>query len=502
MTVAGALVTASPLLLLLGLMLVAGWSAARAALAGLALGVVLVPTVFAPAGGLPALLPGVVAESLFQGGSILWILLPAMALYLHQREAGSFERLREALAGIAPAPGVQVLLLGWFLALFLEGAAGFGTPAAIVAPLLVALGLPPVQAVVIALIGHAGGVVFGALGTPLLAQAGLTGLDPASLATPTALLNATAAAVLMGAFAHGLRTAALPSGMAGLPLRWAGFGLLAFVLAQIGLAATVGPETATLGAATLGLGLTVALLRWRTAPRAGGPPPSSLLRTLAPYLALLVLVLVTRSLPGLREALAGLEWRWQLDGGFDGALNPVLHPGTLLLAALLIGCRTQGLPLASLRPALTEAARRLLPVALALIAMLALSQLMLHAGMIEDLQQALVASLGGAWPWAAPALGALGSFVTGSATASNLLFAPLQLDTAQALGLPPAWILAGQGVGAAVGNIVCPHNVVAAAATVGLAGREAELLRRLLPAFLGAVLLVGAALAVPLGGAG
>ncbi len=117
-------------------------------------------------------------------------------------------------------------------------------------------------------------------------------------------------------------------------------------------------------------------------------------------------------------------------------------------------------------------------MALALLAMLCLSRLLLDAGMVQVLQQVAVAALGQAWPLLAPALGALGSFVTGSATASNVLFSSLQAQTAQALGLPVAWLLAGQSLGAAVGNIVCPHNIVAGAATVGLAGREAEVLRR------------------------
>ena len=112
--------------------------------------------------------------------------------------------------------------------------------------------------------------------------------------------------------------------------------------------------------------------------------------------------------------------------------------------------------------------------------MLCLSRLMLHAGMIAALEQAAVRGVGGAWPLLAPAVGALGSFVTGSATASNVLFTTLQAQTAQALALPVPMLVAAQGFGAAVGNIVCPHNIVAGAATVGLAGREAEILRRTL----------------------
>jgi lactate permease len=98
--------------------------------------------------------------------------------------------------------------------------------------------------------------------------------------------------------------------------------------------------------------------------------------------------------------------------------------------------------------------------------------------MVEALQSAAVSGVGRAWPLFAPALGALGSFVTGSATASNVLFTTLQAQTAASLGLPVALIVAAQGVGAAIGNVVCPHNVVAGAATVGLAGREGEVLRR------------------------
>lgn len=135
--------------------------------------------------------------------------------------------------------------------------------------------------------------------------------------------------------------------------------------------------------------------------------------------------------------------------------------------------------------ALVHAARQLVPVTVALLAMLTLSRLMLHAGLIGALEQAAVQGVGAAWPWVAPAVGALGSFVTGSATASNVLFTTLQAQTASALALPVSSIVAAQGFGAAVGNIVCPHNIVAGAATVGLAGREAEILRRtLLPCLL------------------
>ena len=491
---------AAPLLATLGLMLVAGWSAGRAAAAGLALALAVAVFVFDfGAGDTPGLAAGlgtVGHEALLASASILWILWPALALHHHQERAGAITALQAALTALSPRPGLQVLMLGWFLALFLEGAAGFGTPAAIVAPLLVALGVPALQAVVIALLGHAAGVVFGALGTPLAAQVAMTGLPAADLAWRTALLNAGAAAALMLALA---RTAGLvgsgggPARVAGaaaaaeasraIPAGWIVLGLLAFLLPNLALAFGVGPALPTLGGAAVGLFVFAVVLHRRREARSdadagGGIDPRGLAKALAPYLILIGLVLASRALPGLAESLK--------------------HPGTLLLAALILGCWVQGRPLASLLPAAQASGRRLLPVALALLAMLALSRLMLHAGMVDALQAGAVALVGPAWPWLAPAMGALGSFVTGSATASNLLFSALQLQTAQELGLPAAWMLAGQAVGAAIGNIICPHNVVAAAAAVGLAGREAEILRRTLLPCLAVLLLTGAALALGL----
>jgi len=124
--------------------------------------------------------------------------------------------------------------------------------------------------------------------------------------------------------------------------------------------------------------------------------------------------------------------------------------------------------------------RQLGTVVVALVAMVLVARTMSHAGMIDELATT-AAGVGPAWPLLAPAIGALGTFVTGSATASNILFTELQETTADAVDRPVLPLLGAQGFGAAVGNIVCPHNVVAAAATVGLAGREGEVLRRTLP---------------------
>ncbi len=141
--------------------------------------------------------------------------------------------------------------------------------------------------------------------------------------------------------------------------------------------------------------------------------------------------------------------------------------------------------------AMGRALTRLVPVSMALLAMLGLSRIMVHAGMIETLATSAAASAGSAWPVFAPFVGVLGTFVTGSATASNILFTEFQQSSAEQLGLSVPALLGIQGFGAAVGNIVAPHNIIAASATVGLAGKEGDVLRRTAPVMLGYTLLGG-----------
>lgn len=471
---APALLAALPLAVILGGMVGLGRPAAQAGLAGLAVAAVLAVTAFdlgqAAPGGLGAAAAGTALEALHATAVILWIILPALALYEFQNRTGAILRIRDALGGLTVDRRAQAILIAWFFGLFIEGAAGFGTPVALAAPLLVGLGYPPVRAVVLALLGHAAGVSFGAVGTPTLTQVELTGLAPAALAGRIALIHA--------ALAPGLLLLMVRLADEGPLMRRdvlnAGVAAAAFLVPSVALAALAGPEVPSLGGALIGVALFVLFLRRRGEGRV--PHLPALLPDLAPYGVILALVLVTRLVDPLGAALRSAAFAWSLEGGFTGRFEPLYHPGTLLFAGLVLGASMTGRA-AMLRPALGAALVRLLPVALALGVMLALSRVMVHAGMIAALAEA-AARTGGAWPVLAPAVGVLGSFVTGSATASNILFTDFQVSAARTLGLPEAPMTAAQGVGAAIGNIVAPHNIIAGSATVGLVGREGDILRR------------------------
>jgi len=475
-----ALLAAAPLVAVVAGMTLLGLRAAVAGGIGLGLALALVvPGLLGgfdlTAGGTrpPALaLGGPLAEAVSAAAVILWIILPALTLYELQRASGALERLRTALAALTPQRSLQVLLIAWFFGLFLEGAAGFGTPVALAAPLLVGLGLPPVRAVAVALVGHAPGVSFGAVGTPVFAQVDATGLSPTTLALATAALHAPllpVAALAVLRLAKGAR-------LGRDEVAWGLAAALCFGLPALALAALAGPELATLGGALVGGGMFAWVLRrFSGGSRSALASAPGLLRDLAPYVLIVLMVLATRLIGPVRELFGGVELAWALPGGFRGGLTPLHHPGTLLALGVILGAGMTGRA-GLVAPAVLAALRRLAPVAVALVVMLALARVMVHAGMIGTLAEAATGA-GRGWPLLAPMVGVLGTVVTGSATASNILFTAFQGQTAAALDLPLAPMAAGQALGAAIGNAVAPHNIIAGAATVGLAGREGPVLR-------------------------
>jgi lactate permease len=525
---------ALPILVVLALMVGARWPASRAGVVGAGLAFVVAVAVFGFARDLPAAttsvgaVGGTLGEALFVSATILWIVLPALAIHHLQVATGATERLRVALGGLARDPRLHALLVGWFFALFVEGPAGFGASVALAAPFLVGVGYRPLDAVVVAMLGHAIGVSFGAIGTPIVPQVAATGLAPTAIAAPTATLHLVAGWTLLAVMV------VVASRAVGRPARgaiwgWAALAGVAFLVPSWLLATLVGPELPTLAGSLVGAGLFVAVLRLRgrrhrpppavptpAAPvppieragattaeatdRSGGAhppeeaPPSAgaLLRAGAPYLALIALVLVTRLVAPVRATLGGVELAWTLPGGFGGTFAPLTHPGTLLALAFVGGAAVQRVPAAWVLGALRTTVRQLGGVTVALVAMLTLARVMVHGGLTPALAEAAAGGAGSVWPLLAPLVGVLGTFVTGSATASNVLFTDLQVATAEALGLPVATMVGAQGYGAAVGNIVCPHNIVAAGATVGLTGAEGEVLRRTLAPAVGYALLGGA----------
>lgn len=479
----GVLLSLLPILLLVGLLVGARWPAAWAGLASAAAAGAVAALGFGY-GTEPGDWVGALAEAAFLAGTILWIIFGALCIHEYQTASGAVAVFGRWLGSFGEDRRVTALFVAWFFALFLEGAAGFGTPVALAAPLLVGLGFSPARALTLVLIGHAVGVSFGAIGTPVVPLLAAAAVSPTAISVGIALMHAalgwSLAALLFriaGSRGNGLR---VRHGWL-----WIAAAASFFFLPYSLLAALVGPELPTLGGALAGALAFAAFARWRQR-RAGESgsdiPPRELAMSALPYLLVILIILATRLVPAAQQALSQISIDWQLHGRFSGSAAPLYHPGTILIAAFLATGLTRG---GGIAPAAARAAARLPMVALALFAVLALARLMVHSGMIALLAEAAADALGTEWPLASPLVGALGSFIAGSATASNILFAEFQVATAEAAGLPPLLALVGQGMGAGIGNIIAPHNIVAGAATVGLIGGEGRVLKRTLPICLG-----------------
>ena len=473
-----------PILSIVALMLGLRWSAIKAGSVGLFIALILALSVFGfgqhrvPIGVFPALF-GVITEALLSTLTILWIIFPALGIYALQQRTGAIETLRSALATLSSDPRILALLVSWFFVLFIEGAAGFGASVALAAPFLVSAGFHPVTAVATALIGHSVGVSFGAVGTPILPQLAISEFSALELSQITALYHTALGWIMPLIVMWMVSKATLEHKSIQYIWRWTALAILLFFIPFFLIAYFIGPELPTLGAALIALILFVIGLR-KVQPRLQTlTNPYSLLRAAAPYLVLIALVLTTRLIPPLKTFLMQFRLSWNYYD-FSSYIDILYHPGSMLLLGFLGGALLQKVPPKDLGFSIQQALRRLLPVSIALLIMLTLSRLMVHAEMISVLAEAAADLSGSYWPLFAPFIGMLGTFVTGSATTSNILFSEFQQATALSADLPVLPILGAQGFGAAVGNIICPHNIVAAGATVSLMGKEGDILQRTL----------------------
>ncbi|RUO36898.1 L-lactate permease [Aliidiomarina shirensis] len=453
------------------------------------------------------IVPGSVLEAANTSLSILWIIFGALCIYYLQLNSGAIASIQQQLARLHPNPKISALFVAWFFSMFMEGAAGFGTSAALTAPFLVAAGYRPVLAVVLALWGHSLGVTFGAVGTPVITQALLVAESELALARaalpymfPTTLVLAIGLA--WGCIRYAPASAESVSSIGDKPQKFSlaaiKFGVLAalsFLFPATLLAYFLGPELPTLLGAIVGAALFTLFTRFEK-PSLGQLnevastklPSTSFIRAMAPYLILVILVLITRLIPDIKAGLQAVVWHWEWRN-YHGTVQYLYHPGSLLFVSFVFGGLCQrhsistknGTLVRALGRAFAQALSRVLTVLSALFVMLLLSRVLVHTGAITQLGQTVAAFAGAWWPFWVPWFGILGTFITGSATSSNILFSEFQRSAALASGNSVIPLLGAQTFGAAAGNMVCPHNIIAAGATVNLAGDEGQVMRFTLP---------------------
>ena len=475
-------------------------------------------------------------EGLIVAATLLYIVFGALLLLSTLTIGGAMASIRAGFNNISADRRVQAIIIGWLFGSFIEGASGFGTPAAVVAPLLLAMGFPAMAAVMVGLIIQSTPVSFGAVGTPILvgvtnglggdpaveeriAVLGLTmpefvsniGFQVAAIhAIVGILIPLILVCMLTGFFGPERR---FRDGLAVWP--FAIYASLAMTVPYVIVARVLGPEFPSLFGGLLGLmlvmftsskGFLMPKDTFDFGPRSswsdrwmGTIEPSeatdsrthmSIISAWSPYVLMAVLLVGTRVIAPLKEFLTGIQIPFEniLGTGITTNVQPFYSPAFLMILAAVFGYLLHRMSGKQIAETLKVSGRQLAGTAVALLFAVPLVRVLIQSGpdlnasglssMPVTLAEGAAAISGVSWPVIAPFIGALGAFVAGSNTVSNLTFAQFQFSTGVAIGVPPEQVVAAQAVGGAGGNPIAIHNIVAASATVGLLGREGDLLRK------------------------
>jgi lactate permease len=472
------------------------------------------------------------------GVGVLIIIFGALVILATLQHSGGMETIQYGMQKISPDARVQAIIIGCMFAAFIEGAAGFGTPAALAAPLLLSLGFPPLAAAIFCLVLNSFPVSFGAVGTPIIM--GFEYVKPLvqqaidSNAAGVNFDSIQSFQIIIGQWTvilHAAMVFILPLFMLGFITRFFGedrswrdglrawkfslFASTSYFIPSFLFAWFVGPEFPSLIGGLVGLGVVVIgakkglflphdvwtfgdSVNWEpewTGTITGGStefrPHMSQFRAWLPYVLIGVILVATR-IPqlGLKSMLAGVVIRFPDILGYanvDNGLQPLYLPGTIpfMLVALLT-IFLHGMSGQQAVIAWKQAAGNLKNPAIALLSATALVSIFRlseqNPADLPSMPMALADFVsgvaGGAWPMFAGFVGGLGSFITGSNTISDLLFGEFQWGVAASSGLSRQIMVATQAVGGAFGNMVCINNVVAVCAVVGLVGEEGLILKK------------------------
>ncbi|MFK0064174.1 L-lactate permease [Streptomyces werraensis] len=505
-----ALVAALPLLIVLVLL---GGVRMKAHLAGL-IGLASAVAVAWLAYGMPLdqTLSSGVQGAVFGLFPIMWIVVNALWIYRMTVRTRHFDVLRRSFGRLSDDPRIQALVVAFCFGALLEALAGFGAPVAISAVMLVALGFDPVRAAVVALVANTAPVAFGAMGTPVVTLAQVTGLPLDSVAsvvgrqTPLLALVVPLVLVWLVDGRRGLRETWIPALVCG----------VAFAVAQFAASNYVSAQLADIGAALAGAGALMAVPHSRvpatesvrasvlTGTRSeeldADDPRGEVVRAYAPY-ALIVAIFAVAQIPAVKDWLAGATrtWNWPLldvagpdgepVGGNTFSLPLVSTGGTLVLLAGLATAAVLGVHARVAVKEWLETVRELRFALLTVTSVLALAYVMNLSGQAATIGH-FVAGAGAGLAFLSPVLGWFGVAVSGSDTSANALFGALQVTAAQQSGLSPELLAAANSSGGVLGKMVSPQNLAIACAAVGLAGREGDLLRKVLPWSLGLLLVM------------
>ncbi len=474
-----------------------------------------------------------ICQGLVISAGILWIIFGAIMLLNTLKYSGAISTIRSGFSNLSPDRRVQVILIAWLFGCFIEGASGFGTPAAVAAPLMVAVGFPALASVVFGMMIQSTPVSFGAVGTPLIVgvQGGLDKNDLTEqllqngmewdvffkiIVSEVAIIHAICGTfmpvmliIIMTRFFG--KNKSWTEGLSILP--FAIFAGLSFTIPYVVSGIFIGPEFPSIIGGLIGLAIvTIAIKNSFLIPKNNWDFLSSQywpsfwngnikpfnnkntdkrithLKAWLPYLILAFLLIISRTVDYVKSFLKSFSLNFsnilgeeKISTGFQ-----ILYlPGSVLILVCLITFLLHKMDFRGIKSTIKDSVKTIFGAGFVLIFTVPLVRIMINSGininefssMPISMAQGVSSLMGQIYPFFAPTIGGVGAFLAGSNTVSNLMLSQFQFETANILGISGALMVAAQSVGAAAGNMVAIHNVVAASATVGLIGREGIILR-------------------------
>ncbi len=482
-------------------------------------------------------------NGLVTAGTLLYIIFGAILLLNTLQESGGIKTIRQGFTDISPDRRIQVIIIAWLFGSFIEGSAGFGTPAAVAVPLLVGLGFPAMAAVISGMVIQSTPVSFGAVGTPMLVgvQSGLAADQSITndflflvteIGGKVAIIHMIAG-TLVPLFVVALMTRFFGKNKSfseGIKIwKFALFASFAMTIPYVLVANLLGPEFPSMIGGLVGLAIVIPAAKkgflmppkdeiwdfeekskwdpeWigkieikETAHKSGN---MSMMRAWAPYVLVGLFLVISRL-----DELPVMGWLQSWVVSFpnmfgteiSSSFQPLYLPGTIFIVVTLITYFIHGMNGSAYKRAWSHSFKTTVAASTALVFTVPMVQVFLNTGGgaagFERMPIALangVASLTGEfWPIFATFIGGIGAFIAGSNTVSNMMFSLFQYDVGAQIGVDPTWIVALQAVGGAAGNMICVHNVVAASAVVGLVGKEGSVIRKTIFPFLYYALFTG-----------
>lgn len=510
-----------PIMALLIMMVGLQWGAKKSAPLGLLLAIINGVLIFKA----PLTVIGYEAiKGLWSSLVVLMVVWPAILLYEVVNKANAFSIIRLGIQKYIPNQLIQVLALGWCFTSFLQGITGFGVPVAVGAPLLIGIGVTPISAVIIPLIGNAWAGTFGTLAVAwdaLVIQTQLS--NHPELLMNTALFAAFF--ILIWNFIIGLTITWMVGGWKAIKKGWIALVLISLI--QGGGQLVLVQFNTTLAAFLPSLLALITIFFIGRLPAYSQPwkvneknimidlpkeeNNSVAIRTLLiasmPYIFLTTITLSVLLIPSIKNLLSTLQWSMSFPQTSTGlgyvneavtAFSPIIpftNAGFFLLlsaiTALLYYSNQRWLSLSDTTKILNASLKKTLPSAIAVVCFIMLSRIMSGSGQILVLAQGIASLMGHVYGLFTPMVGLLGAFMTSSNMASNILFGEFQQTTAQFLSLNVAAILGAHTAGGAIGTAIAPGNIILGTTTAGILGQEGVILKKIIPTTLVTAILIG-----------